>query len=75
MIARRNMRCLVAADKHVNDIRVIAMQPPITTTTTEKLLEAVFSVGSALRLYSKDSRPIELVQVKPTAVQVTKLPL
>jgi hypothetical protein len=38
------MRCLVTAGKHVNDIRAIARQPPITT---EKLLEAVFSVGSA----------------------------
>jgi hypothetical protein len=43
------MRCLVAAGKHVNDIRAIVRQPPITT---EKLLEAAFSVGSAPRLYS-----------------------
>jgi hypothetical protein len=28
-------------------------------TTIEGLLEAVFSVGSALRLYSEDTRPAE----------------
>jgi hypothetical protein len=42
------MRCLVVAGKHVNDIRGIARQPLITVA--EKLLEAVFSVGSAPRL-------------------------
>jgi hypothetical protein len=31
------MRCLVTAGKHVNNIRAIARQPPITTI--EKLLE------------------------------------
>jgi hypothetical protein len=46
------MRCLVAAGKHVDDIQAIAEQPPITTI--EKLLEAVFSVGSSPRLYSDD---------------------
>jgi hypothetical protein len=40
MIPRRNMRCLIAAGKHVNDIRAIVRQPPITTI--EKLLGAVF---------------------------------
>jgi hypothetical protein len=44
-MARRNMRCLVAAGKHANDMRAIVRQPPITTI--EKLLETVFSVGSA----------------------------
>jgi hypothetical protein len=48
---------LVAADKHVNDIRDIARQPPITTIL--KLLEVVFAVGSAPRLYSEDLRPDE----------------
>jgi hypothetical protein len=50
------MGCLATAEKHVNDIRAIARQPPITI---EKLLEAVFSVGSAPRLYSENSRPAE----------------
>jgi hypothetical protein len=52
---------LVTADKHVNDNGAITRQPPITTI--EKLLEAVFSVGSAPRLYKKG----------PKAVQVTRL--
>jgi hypothetical protein len=51
------MGCLVAPGKHVTDIRAIARKPPITTI--EKLLEAVFSVGSAPRLFSEDSRPNE----------------
>jgi hypothetical protein len=49
---------VVATDKHVNDIRAIR-QPPVTTI--EKLLEAVYSVGSAPRLYSEDPRPAEWV--------------
>jgi hypothetical protein len=57
-IARRIIRCSVAAGKHVNNIRAIARKPPITTTG--KLLKTVFSVGSAPRLYSKDPRPAEL---------------
>jgi hypothetical protein len=52
-IARRNMHCLVAADRHINSIRAVSRQPPITTI--EALLELVFSVGPTLRLYSKDS--------------------
>jgi hypothetical protein len=52
-----NMRCLVTASKHVNDIRIIVRQPPITTI--EELLEAVFSVGSAPRLYNEDPRSAE----------------
>jgi hypothetical protein len=52
---------LVAAGKHVNDIRAIPRQPPITT---EKLLEAVFSVGSAPRLYSEDPRLAERVSLR-----------
>jgi hypothetical protein len=47
---------LVAAGKHVNDIRAIARQLLITT---EELMAAVFSVGSALRLYREDPRPVE----------------
>jgi hypothetical protein len=47
---------LVAAGKHVTDIRAIATQPPITRT---KMLEVVFSVGSAQRLYSEDPKPAE----------------
>jgi hypothetical protein len=46
-----------AAGKHVNDIRAIAWQPPITAI--EKLMDAVFSLVSALRLYSEDPRPAE----------------
>jgi hypothetical protein len=45
------------AGKHVNDIRAIARQTPITTIAG--LLEAVFSVGSAPRLYSENSRTAE----------------
>jgi hypothetical protein len=40
-----------------NDVRSIARQPPITTI--EELLEGVFSVGSAPRVYSEDCRPAE----------------
>jgi hypothetical protein len=47
------MPCLVTADKHVNDIRAIARHPPITKI--EGLLEAVFSVGCAPRLYTEDT--------------------
>jgi hypothetical protein len=47
---------MVTAGKHVTDIRAIARQPPITT---EELLEAVFSVGAAPRLYNKDLRPAD----------------
>jgi hypothetical protein len=56
-IMRRNMRCLVAAGKHINDIQAIIRQLPIATI--EELLEAVFSVGSASGLYSGDPRPAE----------------
>jgi hypothetical protein len=52
MITRRNVHCLVTAGKHVNNIRAIARQLPVTTT--EELLEAVFS---AMGLYNKDPRP------------------
>jgi hypothetical protein len=55
------MCCLVTAGKHVNDIRAIARQAPITI---EKMLEAVFSVGSAPRLYSEDPRPAEWIQLR-----------
>jgi hypothetical protein len=47
------MRYLVTAGKHVNDIRAIARQPFITTI--EGLLEVVFSVESAPRLYRRIS--------------------
>jgi hypothetical protein len=47
------MRCLVAAGKHVNDIRTIARQRPLTTTIQE-LLGAVFPVASVPRLYIED---------------------
>jgi hypothetical protein len=56
-IVRRDMRCLITAGKHVNDTRDIARQQPIITI--EKLLEAVFSVGSAPRLCSEDTKPAE----------------
>jgi hypothetical protein len=50
------MRCLVADGMHVNDIRGIARQPPITTIG--KLLETVFSVVSVPRLYSEHRAPL-----------------
>jgi hypothetical protein len=50
------MRCLVTAGIHVNDIRAIAWQPPVTI---EGLLEMVFSVLSVPRLYSEDLRPAD----------------
>jgi hypothetical protein len=50
------MHCLATAGKHVNNIRAIARLPPITI---EKLVEAVFSLGSAPRLYNEDPRPAE----------------
>jgi hypothetical protein len=53
---------LVAVGKHVNYIRAVARQPPITTI--EELLEAVFSVGFAPRLYSQDPRPAERVKLR-----------
>jgi hypothetical protein len=52
---------LVPVGKHVNNIRAISGQSP--TATIEKLLEAVFPVGSAPRLYNEDSMPPERVQV------------
>jgi hypothetical protein len=51
------MHYSVMAGKHVNNICAIARQ--LLITTIEELLEAVFSVGSTLRLYSKDPRPAE----------------
>jgi hypothetical protein len=48
---RRNMCCLVVAGKHIRDIRAVARQLPVMI---EKLLEAVFSVGSVPRLRSED---------------------
>jgi hypothetical protein len=48
--------------KHVNNIRAIARQPPIITI--EGLLDAVFFVGSAPKVYSEDHRPAEAVQLK-----------
>jgi hypothetical protein len=51
------MRCSVTADKHVNEIRDISRQPHIITI--EGLLQAVFSVGPAPRLYNEDPTPAE----------------
>jgi hypothetical protein len=42
-------------NKHVNNIRDIARQPPITTI--EELLRAVFSVGSDPDLHNEDPKP------------------
>jgi hypothetical protein len=50
------MSCLVVGGKHV-DIGAIARQQLITTT--EKLLEVVFSFGSAPKLYNENPRPAE----------------
>jgi hypothetical protein len=63
MIARKNMCCLVAPSKHVNNIQANARQLSITI---EELLEAVFSVRSAQRLYSED--PKLAVVAKPALV-------
>jgi hypothetical protein len=68
-IARKNMCCLVAVGKHVSDIPTISRQPPIATR--EELLEAVFSVGSAHRLYSEDPRLAERVQLQDICQTVT----
>jgi hypothetical protein len=56
------MHCLVTVRKHFNDIRVLARQPSVTTL--EGLLETVFSVGPAPRLYSEDPRPVECSSVE-----------
>jgi hypothetical protein len=61
---------LVTVGKHVNIIRVIARQLPVTTI--EGLLETLFSVTSAPRLYK---RGLNLAALKYTTVQVTRLPL
>jgi hypothetical protein len=63
------MRYLVTASKHVKNIRTIAKQPPIPTI--EKLLEAVFSVSSASRLYNEDPRPAERVEMWGICRKVT----
>jgi hypothetical protein len=55
------MRCLVTAGKHINDIRFIARQPPITTI--DGLLDAVFSVRSAPKVCREDPRPAEVVEL------------
>jgi hypothetical protein len=47
---------------HGNDIQSVARQLPITTI--EGLLEAVFSLGSTLRLYSEDPSLVEAGQLK-----------
>jgi hypothetical protein len=60
MIVRRNTHCLVTASKHVNDIRAIARQSPMTI---EGLLEAVISIGSTPRLYSEDPGWLKAVQL------------
>jgi hypothetical protein len=48
---------MVLTGKHVNNIRAIATQPPITTI--EGLLEAMSFVGFAPRLHSEDPRLAE----------------
>jgi hypothetical protein len=52
--ARRIIRYLVTAGKHVNNTRVITRQPLITKI--EEPLESVFSIRSVPRLYNKDPR-------------------
>jgi hypothetical protein len=51
---RRNMCFFVMAGKHVNNIRAIARQTPLTTI--EGFLEDMFSVEFSPRLYSKDPK-------------------
>jgi hypothetical protein len=55
-MVRRNMRCLVTVGKHVNNIRAITRQPPITI---KELFGAVFSVGSVRSIYNEDPRPTQ----------------
>jgi hypothetical protein len=56
------MRYLVTTGKHVYSIQAIARQPSITAV--DGLVESVFSVGSAPRLYSMDPRPAVFSWVK-----------
>jgi hypothetical protein len=56
------MRRLVTVGKHVNSISAIARRPPMTSI--DGLLEAVFSVESAPRLYSEDPRPTQCSSVE-----------
>jgi hypothetical protein len=51
------MCCFVRAGKHVSNIPAIVRQPLITTI--KELLEAVFPVGSAPRLYKEDPSSAE----------------
>jgi hypothetical protein len=62
------MPCLATAGKHFNNIQAIAKQPPITI---EKLLETVFSVGSAPRLYNEDLRLVERAELRDIRRTVT----
>jgi hypothetical protein len=48
---------MVTAGKHVTIIQDIVRQASIITI--EKLLEAVFSVGSVPRLYNEDRNPAQ----------------
>jgi hypothetical protein len=50
---RDNGCCLITAGKHINNIRAIARKPPITTT--EELLETVFSVRLVPSGYKGDA--------------------
>jgi hypothetical protein len=56
---RMNMHCLVTSGKHVNGIRVIARQPPITI---EGHQEAVFLVGYALSYIARAPGRLSAVQ-------------
>jgi hypothetical protein len=49
------MHCLVTVCKHVNNIRAIA--------SIEKLLEAVFFLGSASKLYNEYPRPASWIRL------------
>jgi hypothetical protein len=55
------MRCLVTAGKHVNNIRAIAMEPPIETI--EGLLKAVFSLDPPRGYIARTPGRLRAVQV------------
>jgi hypothetical protein len=57
------MHFFVTSRIHVNNTPDIARQPPVTRI--EKPLAAMFSVGSASRLYSEDPRPAEASESEP----------
>jgi hypothetical protein len=52
-----------------NDIQSVVKQLPMATV--KGLLEVMFSVGSALRLYSKDLRQCSSIQLSAVQLEVS----